>query len=299
MRDETRAGGPLAVAQGYFDAWNQRDPERIVASFAAGGTYVDPSSDGELTGVAIGAYAAGLFASFPDLSFDIVSASATGDASVVGEWMMRGTNTGPFGELPPTGLAITLPGVDLFSVDGNKIRSVRGFFDPGSLVKQLGLQVVVQPQALGPVEFGTSVRMNLEKQKKPGAFSVTMIEVRSDEEAAEVAKLSQQVMGELSQAPGFISTVVGTIGKRLFTVSAWEDSANAAQLLHAGGAHREAVQRVFGTDFARAGMTSVWEPHHFNAMWVRCNACGQMSDADKLGGTCQCGATLPEHPAYW
>ena len=28
---------PLAVAQGYFDAWNRRDPDAIVASFAEGG----------------------------------------------------------------------------------------------------------------------------------------------------------------------------------------------------------------------------------------------------------------------
>jgi hypothetical protein len=32
------------VAQKYFDAWNRRDPEAIVATFAEGGTYTDPNA---------------------------------------------------------------------------------------------------------------------------------------------------------------------------------------------------------------------------------------------------------------
>jgi steroid delta-isomerase-like uncharacterized protein len=299
MWGEPTASGPLAVAQRYFDAWNLRDPERIVACFAEGGTYLDPSSDGELTGAAIGTYAAGLFAVFPDLTFDIVSASATGDTSVVGEWLMRGTNTGSFSGLPPTGLGIALPGVDLISVDGDSIRSVRGFFDPGALVRQLGLQVVVQPHALGPVEFGTSVRMNVGGKKQPGAFSVTVIEVRLEQEMAEVDQRSEQIMGELAKMPGFISAVSGTIGNRGYTVSAWEEPENPRHVLHEGGTHWEAMQRFFGPDFARGGTTTVWEPHHLNAMWVRCEVCGQMADAYKLNGACPCGAPLPEHPDYW
>ena len=59
------------------------------------------------------------------------------------------------------------------------------------------------------------------------------------------------------------------------------------------------MQRFFGSAFTRGGATTVWEPHRLNAMWVRCEACGRMSDADKLDGACQCGATLPEHPPYW
>jgi hypothetical protein len=34
---------PLDVAQTYFDVWNQRDPAAIVATFAEGGTYSDPT----------------------------------------------------------------------------------------------------------------------------------------------------------------------------------------------------------------------------------------------------------------
>ena len=292
-------GGPLAAALRYFAAWNARDPEGIVALFAEGGTYSDPTTGGELTGEAIRAYAAGLFESFPDLSFDILSASATGEGTAVGEWLMRGTNTGPFSGLPPTGLSVALPGVDVIAVDGERIRSVRGFFDSGTMVKQLGLQVVVQPNTLGPVEFGTSVRMNVRQRTRPGAYSITLLETRSDAEASEVEKLSEQVLGQLAAAPGFISTVIGSAGKLMFTISAWETADHPGQFLHAEGAHREAVQRFFGPDFIRGGTTSVWQPHHQNAVWVRCDACGRVVDADQAGGVCQCGATLPEPPPYW
>ena len=53
------------VAQRYFDAWNRRDPEAIVATFAEGGTYTDPNIPEGLGGQAIGEYAAGLFTAFP------------------------------------------------------------------------------------------------------------------------------------------------------------------------------------------------------------------------------------------
>ena len=293
------AGGPLAVAQRYFEAWNRRDPDGIVQTFAEGGTYSDPTSGGELTGAAIGAYAGGLFAAFPDLSFEFVCASATDDGRVVGEWVMRGTNTGSLNGLPPTGREVVLPGVDMIAVEGDHVRSVRGYFDGGTMVRQLGLQVVVQPRALGPVEFGTSVRMNSGGRKQPGAFSMTMLEIRDDREAAEVSERSRGILREMATMPGLISTVLGTVGRMMFTVSAWEHPDQPRQLLREGGAHREAMQRFFGPDFTRGGATTVWEPHRLNTMWVRCEACGRMADAHKLDGACQCGAALPEHPPYW
>ena len=42
------------VANNYFDAWNRRDPELVVATFAEGGTYEDPTTGGQAGGPAIG-----------------------------------------------------------------------------------------------------------------------------------------------------------------------------------------------------------------------------------------------------
>ena len=289
---------PAEVAQKYFAAWNKRDPAAIVATFAEGGTYSDPTTGGELTGEAIAEYTKGLFEAFPDLSFDVVSKESAGNGKVAAQWLMQGTNSGPMAGNPPTGGTIALPGADFFEVAGDKIRSVQGYFDQRMFVEQLGLQAIVQPYSMGPVSFGTSVSLQLGKLTKPGAFSLTSIEVRSDEEAQEVGERSQQIVGEVAQMPGFISFTGLTIGRRLFTITAWEDPESPRQLLR-GGAHKDAVERFLGSDFAAGAMTSVWVPDRINAMWVRCTACDRMMDSEASAGKCQCGQTLPDHPPYW
>jgi steroid delta-isomerase-like uncharacterized protein len=145
---------PLQVAQEYFNAWNRRDAGGIAALFVEGGTYHDPTVPQPLTGEAIAQYATGLWASFPDTSFEIVSIAQNEDGLVAAEWKMRATNLGPFGGLPPTGRALSLPGADFIRVEGDKIRSVQGYFDAGAVPAALGLDIVVQPRAIGPFSFG-------------------------------------------------------------------------------------------------------------------------------------------------
>ena len=130
----------MRVARTYFEAWNRRDSAKIVAIFADGGTYIDPASGGMLAGDKIGQYASALFAAFPDLTFEIVTAGPVGENMVAAQWMMRGTHTGSlFGE-PPTGRNIALPGADFIAVEGDRIRSVRGYFDQKDIADQLGFQ---------------------------------------------------------------------------------------------------------------------------------------------------------------
>jgi hypothetical protein len=243
-------------------------------------------------------YTSGLFSSFPDLSFDIVSAALAGDNVVAAHWVMKGTNTGPFGGGPPTGQSVALPGADFILVEGDKIRSVQGYFDQKTFVEQLGLQVIVQPRAIGPFTFGSSVRWTTGKRTKPGAFSLTCIEVHSEEEANEVRERSRRIGQEMLQMPGFISSANMVIGHRLITTTAWEDAEAPRQLLR-GGAHKEAMDRFFGPDFAVAATTMVCVPDRLNPMWVRCPECGQMIDYDQEQGKCKCGQPLPEHPPYW
>src|SRR6185437_13704217 len=140
---------PFQTAQNYFDAWNRRDAAAIVACFAEGGTYSDPASGGPLTGPAIGAYAQGLWQAFPDLSLEIVSVAGNDSGMVSAEWLMKGTNHGSMMGLPPTGKSISLPGADFIRVEGDKIRSVQGYFDSGALPRDLGLDVIVQPKSIG------------------------------------------------------------------------------------------------------------------------------------------------------
>ena len=63
----------LDIAKQYLEAWNAHDADAIARTFAADGTYRDPTA-GQISGEAIGAYAKALWEAFPDLLFEIVSA---------------------------------------------------------------------------------------------------------------------------------------------------------------------------------------------------------------------------------
>src|SRR5262245_2013213 len=177
----------LEPAKRYFDAWNRRSPEDIVAAIAPGGTYEDPMSGGALSGAAIAKYAAGLFQAFPDLTFELLHEAETGPNSVAAQWLMRGTNSGTMQGAPPTGKSVALQGADFITTNGDKVASVKGYFDTAEIPRQLGMQVLIQPNAIGPVQFGYSTYLALGKTTKPGAFSITSLRIRSEDEAEKVA----------------------------------------------------------------------------------------------------------------
>lgn len=287
---------PLTVAQRYFDAWNRRDPEAVCAVFADGGTYTDPAVPGGLDPQATGRYAAGLFAAFPDLAFEIGTTVAGGDGVVCAEWTMTGTNGGSFQGLPPTGRSVRLPGADVIRLEGDRVRSVTGYFDGRAVPEQLGLQVIVQPVAVGPYAFGTSAYV-ARGTGRPGAVSMTVLEARSPAEHDAVRDASQRVVAELLETPGFISWLGVSVGDRMYTITAWEGPDDPSALRESP-AHAEAMRRFFGPELARGGQTGVWAPHRLNGMWVRCEACGEMALAEGAA-SCRCGAGLPEPPAYW
>ena len=289
---------PIDITHCYFDAWNQHDPTAIVAAFAEAGTYRDPAVAQGISGPALAAYTSNLFAAFPDLSFEIVSTAEMDDRTVVAQWVMHGTNTGPLLGYPAAGRVVALPGADFIKVADSKLLSVEGYFDQKTLMEQLGLQTIVQPYFMGPVSFGTAISLRMGKPTKPGALSLTSIQVRSDEELQQVSDYGQQIVMEMAQMPGFISWIGVTLGHRLYTITAWEDVENPKQLLQ-GGTHSKAMQSFFSTDFAEVGFSSVWMPHHINSMWIRCPACARKVRHDQLEGTCPCGQPLPEQSPYW
>ena len=128
---------PEAVIQAYFDAWDAHDPQAINALYAEDGTYRDSATDGALTGSAIGDYAAGLFAVFPDLKLDLISQHTTRTGEIAVPWLLHGTQRGAFGDIAPTGRTIVLRGCDYITVVGDKLQTVYGLFNASELVEQL------------------------------------------------------------------------------------------------------------------------------------------------------------------
>jgi len=289
---------PLDIAHRYFDAWNRRDAAAVLDILGDDGTYQDPGTGGPIRGEALRGYMNGLISAFPDLSFEVVSAGLAAPDLVAGQWIMRGTNTGSMFGLPPTGRPVELPGADFIRVANGKVRSVEGYFDSRGLPEQLGLQVVVQPTAIGPFAFGTSVRAWGGATDKPGAMSVTMLRTRSPEAIQRVRETSRQVATEMLAMPGFLGLVTASVGDRMMTISAWTDAEAPRQLMK-GGAHGEGMKTFFGGEVALGGYTSVFVPERVNAMWVRCDACGKMADHAARQGTCGCGAALRDPEPYW
>ena len=287
--------GPTVVVARYFDAWNARDPDAVAAVFADGGRYSDPGVPDGLDPVATAGCAAGLFAGFPGLAFAVADVAAGGDGSVWARWTMTGTNRGPFNGLPPTGRGVSLPGADLVHIEGDRVTEVRGFFDTAAVPRQLGMQVVVQPDAVGPFRFGTCTYVS-GAATEPGAVSLTVLEARSPAEVAEVRDLSAATVRELMDEPGFVGWLGTTAGTRMFTITAWEGPDDAAAVRRMPS-HVEGMRRFFGTELAASGQTGVWAPHRLNGMWVRCADCGEMTAA--AAGRCASGHRLPEPPAYW
>jgi steroid delta-isomerase-like uncharacterized protein len=286
----------LERAQAYIAAWNARDAEALLATFSPSGIYSDPATNGPLSGPAIATYAQGLWSAFPDLTFEVQGAAEAGPDRAVVEWLMTGTNAGSFGGLPPTGRAIAVPGVDIIAADADGIAAVVGYFDSRLVPGQLGLQVLVQPHSVGPFSFGNSVAVQSGNKAKPGAFSITSI-WNENSDLEDVRTLSRDTAREMLGMEGFIGATLVRIGGRGITISAWESPENVKQI-HGSEAHRKAMSR-FWNDLGHAAYTSVWTPERINPLWVRCTACKKMKDFEKSAGRCECGAALPEAPAYF
>ncbi len=285
----------LEVATRYFEAWNRRDPEAIAAILAPDGTYADPNVPDGLGPAATAGYAGGLFAAFSDLAFEVEWAAACGGGRVAAQWVMTGTNDGPFQGLPPSGRAVRLPGADVIAIAGDRVRSVTGYFDTAVVPRQLGLQVVVQPDRVGPFSFGTSTYA-ARSAGEPGAMGLTVLEARSDEEIAELRAQSREVVTALLGTPGFISWLGVVNDNRMYTITAWERAEDVAGLRD-NPAHGEAMERFFGAPgVARGGQTGVWTAHRLNGMWARCEACGEMRQPEN--GRCTCGGEVAA-PRYW
>ena len=80
----------------------------------------------------------GLLAAFPDLHFSIEDQIVVGD-KVGTRWTAEGTNTGPFGEVPPTGRRMHVDGLILDRVENGRVVERWEQWDQMAMMRQLGL----------------------------------------------------------------------------------------------------------------------------------------------------------------
>ena len=75
---------------------------------------------------------------FPDQLVEIVKLHSS-DAAVLMEAVARGTHTGPFRGLPPTGRRYALPFIAIFVFEGERLVCERIYLDSGTMLEALGV----------------------------------------------------------------------------------------------------------------------------------------------------------------
>jgi steroid delta-isomerase-like uncharacterized protein len=282
-----------ALVETYLHSWNVQDVDAIIALFSEDGKYTDPNCADGLSGAALAGYINGLYSVFPDLHFETIRLLSVDEKTMVAEWVMRGTNSGSLKGLPPTGKAIALDGIDVFDVEDGRIKSVKGYFNGGTMMEQLGLQIDVQLKSLGPFFFGTSVYTNTQSKACPKVFAITQIRIKSEEERTQLRDLTRNMLLEISQAPGYIATVTSLANNIGTTLTAWEDM-QAAQAAVSGPTHKEAMAAAFAKNgLGVSAWTSFWSEGQINSRWQRCFTCGAFAKYTQTG-KCGCGAELDE-----
>ena len=130
-------------------AFSQKRLDELLACFADDAVQHEPFVDEPIAGKdALREYYLGSFDYFPDETVTIDRLISTGSI-VVGQWVCRGTQTGEFMGLAPTGRRFDVPecAVYEFGEDG-LIKELWVYVDSGTIAKQLGYRFEADPTVL-------------------------------------------------------------------------------------------------------------------------------------------------------
>lgn len=136
------------VRRAVEEVWNQGN-YAAVDELAASDIVVHASlPDREVHGTAgVKQFYATLREAFPDLHFTIEDQIAEGDR-VVTRWTARGTHTGTFNGIPPTGKTGIVSGIDIDRIANGKVVECWPNADELGLLQQLG--VIPAPERVAP-----------------------------------------------------------------------------------------------------------------------------------------------------
>ena len=131
------------VVRAYFDALNERDYEKVAASFSDDCEFVSVASGVKFTGTDSMLHGLREFAeAFPDWSVEVANIVASGPY-VVTEWKTTGTHEGMFRGESPTGIRVRRNGCSVAEVEDGRIVRYRDYYDRSTLLEQLGLPSVL------------------------------------------------------------------------------------------------------------------------------------------------------------
>ena len=132
------------IAKAQVIAYNEKDWDKVKAGVAPEVVYDELGTQRKVEGVnEVLDLWKGWATAMPDSKATFNSEVASGN-TVVLEITWRGTHKGPLktpdGEIPPTGKNFELRACQVVEVANDKVKSVRHYFDMGSLLRQLGVE---------------------------------------------------------------------------------------------------------------------------------------------------------------
>ena len=133
----------IDVAKEQVIAYNEKDWNRARAALAPEVVYDEVGTHRKLKGVddVLTAWK-GWATAIPDSRATFHSETVSGNTAVL-EITWKGTHSGPLntgkGEIPATGKKIELRAIQVVDVADDRVKSVRQYFDMGTLLQQIGV----------------------------------------------------------------------------------------------------------------------------------------------------------------
>ncbi|NOZ28128.1 MAG: hypothetical protein GXP39_08775 [Chloroflexi bacterium] len=125
------------VHQGFEEALNAHDVDRMLSYFAEDAVYDYVPVPTPLPKKEIGKFFASVFQSFPDFSSLPGREFLVGNIRVL-EHPVEGTHQAEWMGIPPTGKKFPTPHIDIFEYEGDKIKRLTTYIDISRILIQLG-----------------------------------------------------------------------------------------------------------------------------------------------------------------
>lgn len=143
--EATEAADPEDVVRQVFRTWSDHEVSRLGTLFAEDGVYEDVPPQMTYRGQEeIKGFMSAIWGWAPDITFTLGSVVSMGD-TVVAEWTMSGTQTGPIGGIPASGEKFSVRGASVVTLDKGKIVHQSDYYDLVTLFVRFGVRFAAPP----------------------------------------------------------------------------------------------------------------------------------------------------------
>lgn len=131
-------GEPEHLVQQVIDIWSEHDPEKVDDVFTEDGIYEDVALGRVMRGgEEIKSWLQENFSAVPDFTVELTRIFSTKEMAAC-EWIMSGTHTGDYPELPATGKSFSVRGASVVLLEGEKIKHWTDYYNMYDFLQQLG-----------------------------------------------------------------------------------------------------------------------------------------------------------------